>query len=684
MLDLQRISDPALSPDGALVAFVVQTVDLEENSKPQQIYVVPVSGGNPRRITWTGTANFRPRWSPDSRRIAFVSNRSGSNQLWMMGADGSNPQQVTDLASEADGVLWAGDGETLIFTSEVYPDCPDAACNAARLEKERESKIKARLYENLLYRHWDHWRTGRVTHILAAPLNGGPVRDLTPGPQDAPPFSLGGADGYAVSPDGRELCFVRKPDANPAVHTNTELYAAPVDGSAEPVRLTNMPGADSSPQYSPDGAFLAFLSQMRGGYESDKWRLAVMRRIALEEKPEATPPSEQTSGAEEEKPSWRWDPESVTYLTDALDRPVTGFTWFPDSKRLAFTTEDRGRSAIQMMAVTGGAARVVIPGSSTAGDMQFTPDGRTMVYTAQSGAHPVDLYTASAAGGAPVALTRLNDAVLERYELTPFEDFHVEGAGQTPVHGFLVKPPAFDASRRYPVLFLIHGGPQGAWGESWSYRWNAQVFAAAGYVVVMPNPRGSTGYGQKFTDEINADWGGKVFQDLMAAADYASALPYVLPDRMAAAGGSYGGYMVNWMLGHTQRFQALVSHAGIFDLTSFALETEELWFPIWDMQGMPWENPATYQRWSPSRFVTDFFTPTLVIHGERDYRVPYGQGLQLFTALKLQDVPAKLLLFPDEGHWIQKPQNTVLWYETFLDWIDRWLKREGQQVTAGQ
>ena len=670
LLELKRISEPQLSPSGTTVAFTVQAIDLEQNVRPRNIYAVPVRGGEARRITWAGTANYRPRWSPDSRHIAFVSDRSGSSQIWMMDADGSNPRQVTDLATEADGVLFSPDGETLLFTSEVYPDCPDEACNQRRLEAEKASPVKARIYETLLYRHWNTWRTARRKHLFAVSTAGGAVRDLTPGNLDVPPFSLGGPDDYAISPDGKEVCYAAKPDPDPATHTNTELFTVPIEGG-EPVRLTQAPGADNSPLYSPDGNYLAYRSQVRGGYESDRWRLMVMKRTAppavLTEK---APPSEELV-----KPGW--DTEFVTILTDALDRSVLEFTWAPDSSRLFFTTEDRGRAAIQMIAVTGGAARVVVSGSSTLGDQQLTRDGKTMIYTGQSGARPVEIYAASAAGGSPVQLTHLNDAVLERHHLSPYEEFRVDGAQQAQVHSFLVKPPDFSQTRRHPVLFLIHGGPQSAWGESWTYRWNAQVFAGAGYVVVLPNPRGSTGYGQRFTDEINADWGGKVYEDIMAVVDHVAAQPYADAGRMAAAGGSYGGYMVNWMLGHTQRFKAFVSHAGVFDLPSKTLETEELWFPMWEFQGMPWENPEIYRRWSPSQFIRDFFTPTLVIHGEQDFRVPYGQGLQLFTALQMQGVPSKLLLFPDEGHWILKPRNSVLWYETFLDWIGRWVKNSG-------
>ena len=339
-------------------------------------------------------------------------------------------------------------------------------------------------------------------------------------------------------------------------------------------------------------------------------------------------------------------------LTENLDRWVGSFAWAPDSSRLFFTEEDRGRQLIQMIAVTGGASRAVASGRSYLDDIQLSADGKTMIYTEQSASRPVEIFRASSTGGTGVALTRLNDDLLARYQLTPAEEFWTEGAEQAQVHSFLVKPPGFQADKKYPVLFLIHGGPQGAWGESWTYRWNAQVFAAAGYVVVMPNPRGSTGYGQKFIDDINADWGGRAFGDIMAVADSVAKLPYADPDRTAAAGASYGGYMVDWLLGHTTRFKALVSHAGVYDLRSEFGETEELWFPLWEFRGAPWDDPEMYARWSPSFFVKEFKTPTLVTHGELDYRVPVGQGLQLFTALQLQKVPSKLVLFPDEGHWI--------------------------------
>jgi dipeptidyl aminopeptidase/acylaminoacyl peptidase len=646
LLKIQRISEPQLSPDGQMVAFTVQTVDLEQNTKPKQIYAVAIAGGgSPQRITNEGTSNERPVWAPDSKHIAFISDRGGSSQIWIMKPDGTEAKQITSLPTEAGGVMFSPDGKKLVFTSEVYPDCPDDACNKSRLDAEKSSKVKARSYTTLLYRHWTQWQSKRRSHLMVVDSGGGPVKDLTPGNRDVPPFSLGGPDDYVISPDSREVCYTMNADPVQATSTNTDLFVVPIAGG-EAKKITSNPGADASPQYSPDGRLLAYRSQQQAGYESDRWKLIVLDR---------------TTGV-------------TDAVTETLDRPVQSFAWSHDSKNLFFTVLDRGRQSIQMIPAGGGATRVIVSGASSFDDMQFTSDGKTMIYSGQSGSGPNEIYRASSGGGAPVALTHLNDDLLGQYSLTPLEEFWVEGAEKTRVQSFVVKPPNFQSTTKYPVLFLIHGGPEGEWGESWTYRWNAQVFAAAGYLVVMPNPRGSFGYGQKFTEEIKDDWGGKVYDDLMAVVDHVAALPYADGERMAAAGGSYGGYMVDWMLGHTTRFKALISHAGVYDLRSAFGATEELWFPLWEYNGTPWDNPDTYAKWSPSYYVKDFKTPTLVIHGELDFRVPYTQGLQLFTALQLQKVPSKLLEFPDEGHWVLKPQNSVLWYSTFLEWIGEWTK----------
>ena len=648
MLALKRISDPQISPDGNLVAFTAQTIDVAGNKRTNTVYVVPLSGGTPKPISSPGESAERARWLPDSRHLAWVSDRSGTPQIWESDTDGGNARQVTTLATGAGGHLISPDGKLLVFSSDVYPECgADDACNKKKLDEEKASKVQARIYTELLYRHWTHWQGKQRSHLLVMPLAGGAARDLTPGSRDVPPFSLGGADDYAISPDSNELCFAMNADAVPATSTNFDLYVIPLAGG-QARKITINPGADRNPSYSPDGKYLAWRGQIRAGYESDRWRLMLMERAT----------------------------GKVVSLTEPLDRWVDSFMWSPNSSEIFFTMGDRGRQSISFIPVTGGAVRVAASGDSHLDDMQLTHDGKTMVYVQDTGASPAEIFRASSGGGTPVALTHLNDSVLNQYQLTPMEEFWVEGAGGTRVQSFVVKPFGFDFQRKYPVLLLIHGGPQGAWGQSWSYRWNPQVFAAAGYLVVMPNPRGSTGYGQRFVDEINGDWGGRAFDDVMAVADHVVAnIPYADGGHMAAAGGSYGGYLVDWILGHTQRFKALVAHAGVYDLRSMAAETEELWFPIWEFGGMPWDKPEAYAQWSPSSFVKDFRTPTLVIHGEQDLRVPYGQGLQLFTALQLQKVPSKLLIYPDEGHWVLKPQNSLLWYKTFIQWIDTYTRK---------
>ena len=648
MMELKRMSDPQISPDGKWVTFTVQTVDVAANRKPSQIWIAPLAGGAPRQITHDGEANQRARWSPDSKRIAYISDRGGSSQIWLMDTDGGDARQATNLSTEAGGVLFSPDGKNLLFTSDVYPECgADEACNKKNLDAEKNNKVKARVYTELLYRHWTEWQAKRRSHLLVIGATGGAPRDLTPGTRDVPPFSLGGSDDYDISPDGQEVLYSMNADPVPATSTNTDVYAVSIAGG-QPRRITNTPGADTNPRYSPDGKYIAWRAQFRAGYESDRWRLLVLER---------------STG-------------NVTNLTDNLDRWVNSFTWAPDSTGLFFTIDDRGRQTIQLIPVAGGAVRMVASGDNELDDMQLTRDGKTMVYTQQNGVSPAEIYRASSAGGAPVALTHLNDQTLNTCQLTPLEEFWVDGAEGARVQSFVVKPYGFQPDQKYPVLLLIHGGPQGYWGHTWTYRWNAQVFAAAGYVVVMPNPRGSTGYGQKFIDEINGDWGGRAFDDIMAVADHiVTDMPYADASRMTAAGGSYGGYMIDWMLGHTQRFKALISHAGVYDLESELGATEELWFPLWEFGGTPWDKPETAAKWSPNKYVTDFHTPTLVVTGELDFRVPYTQSLELFTALQLQKVPSKLLVFPDEGHWVLKPQNSMLWYKTFIDWMDSWVKK---------
>jgi dipeptidyl aminopeptidase/acylaminoacyl peptidase len=549
------------------------------------------------------------------------------------------------------------DGKLILFTSDVYPSCAppnappgadyDAACNSTNMAQDNAAKMHARVYTSLLYRRWTQYEGRRRRHLLIQMLDGAPrVRDLTPGNLNIPPFSLGGPDAYVFSPDSIQITYVANTDPDQATSTNSDLFTVPAAGG-EARRITTNPGADQAPLYSPDGKYLAYRTQVRSGYESDQWRLAVM---------------EVETG-------------KMSTIADSLDRWVEEFTWSPDSQRIFFTIDDRGTNPLLMIPAAGGPISTIAHGQTSVSSVQFTADGHTMIYAEQSGSKPVEIYKAVSKGGTGVPLTRLNDDLLNQYQLTPLEKISADTADGTKIESYIVKPPDFNPSVKYPVLFAIHGGPQGDWGQSWSYRWNAQVLAGAGFVVVLPNPRGSIGYGQSFTDAVNGDWGGRPFDDIMTTVDYVSNLPYVDKDRMVAAGASYGGYMIDWILGHTDRFKALVSHAGVYDLKSEAGTTEELWFPKWEFQGFPWENPELYEKWSPSSYVKNFKTPTLVTHGELDYRVPIGQGQQLFTALQEMKIPSKLVQFPDEGHWILKPQNSQFWYTTVLDWLNEYTKK---------
>ena len=652
MLKLRRVGDPQLSPDGRLVAFTVGVPDVAANRTRTQVYVVPAAGGEPKQLTTGDATSTAPRWSPDGRRLAFVT----GGQIWTMDAAGGDRRQVTTISTGAADPVWSPDGRLIAFASDVYPDCADDACNKRRDEEAEAGKVKAKVVTRLLYRHWTAWKDGKRTHVFVVPSEGGPARDLTPGDFDAPPFSLGGPADYAFSPDSKELAFVSNRDKVEATSTNSDLFVVAVAGG-EARRLTgDNRGADSSPVYSRDGRFIAYRSQATPMFESDRWRLMLYDRRA----------------------------NTSRDLLPKFDAHVESIAFTPDGGGVYLTAGERGRHPIFIASLADGSVRKVVEGFND--EVQVAPDGRFLVFTRSTAARPPELYTLRLDGVAPagagsdqaVALTRFNDEAMAGFGLKPAEELTWEGAAGAQVQGWLFRPPQFDAARKYPLLVLIHGGPQGAWNDSWSYRWNPQIYAARGYVVLMPNPRGSTGFGQQFTNEISGDWGGKVYTDLMNGVAKVAAMPFVDKERVGAAGASYGGYMVNWLLGHNDhpavRFKAFVSHAGVFHTESMYGVTEELWFPEWEFGGTPWEKPELYAKWSPHRYVRNFKTPTLVTHGEIDYRVPVDQGLQLFTYLQKQDVPSRLIVFPDEGHWILKPQNSMFWYANVLDWLDRYLK----------
>jgi dipeptidyl aminopeptidase/acylaminoacyl peptidase len=742
MMKLKRVGDPQVSPDGKWVIFSVVDVDLEANTKTPHIWIVPLSGdvgpsgpgrpaerssaGSPaaERILIADQDADRPRWAPDGKRFAFISNKEGGSQVWIADFDSAagtvtGATRLTEIATEAGGELWSPDGKSILFTSDVYPECDgepaaESECNAKKLKEAEQSKVKAQIFTNLLYRHWNAYKEGKRSHIFVVSVPGGrpsgahasdsagkvidhvlaqdvTPRDLTPGNYDAPVFSLGGQDDYTFSPDGQEICYASNHDKNPAASTNNDLWIVPVRGGAAKNITADNPASDTSPLYSPDGRYIAYRAQQRPGYESDRFRLMLYDRKTGEKK----------------------------NLTENLDRWVGTFTWTPDSKQIYFAADNRGQGSVERIAPDGsGLTRVgAFRCDSTEGfydDFQFSADGKTLLATENTLQSPVELAALEVNTTAPTRcsdgherlepaspaqyepddvkvvqasinvsrrqLTRLNDAVLSQVKMSYLESFWFTGAHDDKVQGFLVKPPNFDASKKYPVKFLIHGGPQGAWGDDWSYRWNPQLFAAPtsgnqGYVVIMINFHGSTGYGQKFIDAINGDWGGAPYEDLMKGLDYAEqTYPFIDKNRECALGASYGGYAINWILGHTDRFKCLVSHDGMFNAESAWGTTEELWFNNWEFKGTPYDNRAGYQKWSPHQYAKNFKTPTLVVHGQRDYRLDVSEGFQLFTTLQMLGVPSKMLYFPDEGHWVLKPQNSRLWYKTVNDWVDQWTK----------
>lgn len=647
LLKVRRVGDPQVSPDGKHVAFTIGDVNFDANRVVTQVYVMPLAtGAEIKRLTSGDSSASGPRWSPDGKKIAYVT----GGQIWVMDDDGEDKEQVTKISTGASGPVWSPDGKWIAFTSEVYPDCKNEDCNREKEEAAGKSKVKAHITDRLLYRHWVEWRDVKRTHVFIVSSKGGEPRDLTPGDFDAPPYAVAGDIDYSFSPDSRELAYLRNPDKVEAISTNSDVYTVPTAGGAAKNITARNRGYEDGPVYTKDGQRILYRSQATAGFEADRWRLMSYNR---------------TTGVSSE-------------LLKGFDLNVEDFVVSPDGGTIYFLAGERGLHTIYKVSSTGGAAQRIV-NNVFATNLQVTADGRTLVFANSSLASPPEILSASQDGTGLQQLTRINAEQITRAGLQEAEEMEWTGALGQKIHGFLLKPRNFAPNRKYPLAVLIHGGPQSAWNNSWSYRWNPQIFTDAGYVVFMPNPRGSLGYGQKFVNEISADWGGKVFVDLKnGIAEVLRRNSYVDRNRIGGAGASYGGYMIDWILGHNNdprfKFKALVSHAGVYNLTSMYGATEELWFVEWEFKGTPWSNPAMYQRWSPHMFAQNFNTPTLVTAGELDYRVPYGESLQLFTALQRRGVESKLLIFPDEGHWILKPQNSELWYRTVLDWFDKYLK----------
>jgi dipeptidyl aminopeptidase/acylaminoacyl peptidase len=656
MIKLHRVAEPQISPDGKWVAYTVTTPDMDANRNAGNLWLVATEGGAPIQLTQSGH-DTSPVWSSDGKMLAFLSSRTGESQVYVLPMEGGEAHAWTHLSTGADIVKWSPDGKTIAFTSSVYPDCKDDACNKLRNEEREKNKVKAHVTERLLYRHWTHWSEGKRSHLFVIAAPAGPAqaeaasapRDLTTGADyDVPPDERGGAEDINFSPDGSEICFTAVTDKVEAISTNGDLFLVPVAGGAEPKRITKNPGFDGNPVYSPDGEFIAYHAQLTAGYESDRWRVMLYDR---------------QSGKNEN-------------ISEGCDRSADELAWSPDSKTIYFVAENETLQPVYTMEARAGAQPRKIVAEGFNSGSSFTKDGKTIAFARTSLAMPAEVFV-QGSGESAKQLTHHNEPILANVAMNEAETFWFESADGTRVQAMLLRPPNFDATKKYPLLVLLHGGPQTMFANAWGYRWNPQVFSAAGYVSLMINRRGSTGYGQKFTDEITNDWGGKAYVDVMKGID-ATLAKYKFVDgtRMAAAGGSYGGYMADWIATHTGRFKAIISHASVYDKVAMEA-TEELWFEEHDMQGTPWSNPESYRKWAPVTYAGElgkYKTPTLVIAGEMDYRVPYTQSLEFFSALQRQGVPSKLVVFPDEGHWILKPQNAQFWYKTFLDWLATYLK----------
>lgn len=644
----RRVGDPQLSPDGRTVAFTIGDVDKNANRTLTHIYTVSVDGSNLKQITKGDKSNSSPRWSPDGKKIAFTT----GGQIWTMDSDGDDRKQITKLSSGAGNPVWSPDGRWIAFNSEVYPECNgNDECNAREDAEAEASKVKAIVTDRLLYRHWVEWRNRKRAHVFVVSANGGTAEDLTPGDFDSPPYAAGTGTDYAFSPDSKEIAYLRNPDKIEAISTNSDIYLLNIASKQSKNITVTMRGYDVAPVYTTDGKYILFRSQQREGFEADRWRIMRYNRATGE----------------------------IKELTIGYNDSADEMTLAPDGKTVYFAGNFRGKNPIFSVPVEPDfrqriATHVkVVNTDFFNSNLNVAPDG-SFVTVVSSMSQPAEIYHISADGRKVTDLSKANSDL----KLKRAEEVFWNGALNAKVHGFVVKPANFDPSRKYPLLVLIHGGPQGAWNDNWGYRWNPQMFANQGYVVFMPNPRGSTGYGQKFVDDVSGDWGGKAYTDIMNGVAEVIKMPYVDKNRIGAAGASYGGYMVDWILGHNNdprfKFKALVSHAGVYNLESMAGATEELWFVNWEFKGMPWQNRVNYDKWSPHKFAANFKTPSLVTAGELDYRVPVDQSLQLYTALQLNGTDSKLIVFPDEGHWILKPQNSEFWYQNVFDWLAKYLK----------
>jgi dipeptidyl aminopeptidase/acylaminoacyl peptidase len=661
MQSLARVGDARISPDGLWAAFTVTSSDLAKNRRVTNLWKVPTAGGEPEQLTFAEQgSNDTPRWSADGRYLYFLSSRVDEKpQVFRLALAGGEARQITSFATGVSGFVLSPDGSTLAITASVFPSCTDMACNEKRLKERADDPVKARMITEIPFRRWDSWVDGQRNHIFIMPSTGGPATDLTPGDVDSPiwPGEQGGEE-VAFSPDGRELCFSRYVE-NEALTGNSDLFVVPVSGGT-PKAITTNKSTDRTPLYSRDGRYIAYSATLRPMQETDLARLFVYDRATGEHR----------------------------NLSEATDRSIASFDWSPDGASLYVTFENHGEVALARLELAGARLTPLVT-SGSSGEPAVARNGTFLIFPNSTLARPGELFRLdldAAKAAPPAQLTHFTREVLKDIEFGEVSSFTFRGWRGEPVQAWQVKPPGFDPDRHYPLLLLMHGGPEGAWSNEFHYRWNAQLFAAAGYVIIEPNFHGSTGFGLSFMDAIKGQWGGAPYEDQMKAVDTALTWPYVDTTRIAAAGASYGGYMANWVEGHTDRFRTIVSHDGLYDLLGAIYSADFVGGTLQEFRGTPWQNPQALIEQAPVTYARNFRTPMLIIHGANDYRVDPSQGLSMFQVLQAKHVPSKLLYFEAENHWVLKPADSVLWYHTVLGWIDQWVKPDRaeyrRQLTA--
>ena len=673
LMEIERLSSPAVSPDGEKIVYVLTSHNSEKNTKRSSLYMVK-EGSDPMELTPGEGSHSDPAWSPDGKRLAFVSDRGGDSQIWILPVEeGGEAGKITERDEGCSKPVWSPDGKIILFTgSGIVSPHWDGNSPVEGDDEEKKRRIhalsyglvnersSARIEDSLLYRHWDHWREMKRSHLFAVEVDSGKTADLTPGDADVPPISLGGVLDYGFSPEGDEVVYVKNPDSVVAESTNNSLFLQGIKGIetvGEPVKISENDAMDLEPRYSPDGRYIAYLGAEIPGYEADRLKIKLNDRKK----------------------------KTIEAITEGLDRSPSPIEWSPDSKYIYFNTPHVGYMPVFRISVGNRRLEVVTSGSYNSA---FRPlEGGSLLVARESATSPSDLFIVRSEGSEGIdtspgpdrtrypreeskRLTDYGSWLVGKTGINDPEEFWYGGADGDPVHGFIIKPPGFEEGKRYPLVMIIHGGPQSAFFNHFHYRWNPQLFASRGYVVAEINPRGSVGYGQEFTDQISGDWGGRCYEDLMKGLDHLlESYGFVDPDHVGAAGASFGGFMVNWMQGHTDRFNVLVSHDGIFNQETMSYMTEELWFDTWEHDGYPHENRESFRKFSPHMFVENFKTPMLVIQGEQDFRCPVSEGVSLFTALQVMNVPSRFLYLPDEGHWVLKPANLEVWYDTVLEFI---------------